>query len=466
MYEDQKTSFFQKTKKPLIIACICVCILGGFLWVTQKNPSSSVGKVVKNIRSFNPFNSNSGSSTFSENTISNTDQEQKEVPTPVIFKKTGLRKLVLANVAGFVLLSKTVLVENPTEKEESVNPLKEIDSFVDSIYKNQPTTRLPATLPNKKQNTIKKVFVRYADKKTGFIYDIPLTPEKEDDLIPTQITASSVPSIEEAYFSIDGKTVFIRYSDDSEQIQTLRAKINEDAKSLENTQFLDTNITSFTLTPSRQKAFGLKKTPTGSELYEYTFSGIRKKVIQFPFSDFSLQSINEKDIILSTLPSGYIAGYIYQFDTISGVRKKILSSISGVRALVHPNQKNSIYSRGDTSSTKLFMYSQNSGSGFETKLSSFVDKCTWNIRTITAYCASPQNLPETVYPDTWYKGLVNTRDTLYRIDTAGGQNELLRASDISGQNLDMINLSFDPDEKNLFFINKYDSSLWIYDFSE
>jgi hypothetical protein len=200
-------------------------------------------------------------------------------------------------------------------------------------------------------------------------------------------------------------------------------------------------------------------------LYEYTPSGSRNKIIEFPFSDFIISAFSEKKILLTTRPSGVVAGFSYIYDISTGIRKKILSSILGLGVQISYDGSYALYSRGDTTSSKLYVYSTGQEVAFDTKLSGLSDKCTWGDKNKAFYCGIPENLPENTYPDSWYKGLVQTSDTLYKIDTKGQPSEIINLTEKSGQKIDIYSLFFDTNEKNLFFINKYDASLWVYDFS-
>ena len=74
-------------------------------------------------------------------------------------------------------------------------------------------------------------------------------------------------------------------------------------------------------------------------------------------------------------------------------------------------------------------------------------------------------MPEALYPDDWYKGLVSFSDVLVKINA-----ENLSASsfvlDPAGAGPDAVNLFLSEDEKTLFFMNRRDNSLWRVDLEQ
>jgi hypothetical protein len=78
------------------------------------------------------------------------------------------------------------------------------------------------------------------------------------------------------------------------------------------------------------------------------------------------------------------------------------------------------------------------------------------------FCASPFTLNEPNLPDAWYKGRYVSNDNLWEI-SAGKGSLLAYPSHTIGRNLDIQNLQISEDDRMLYFSNRIDNTLWLYE---
>ena len=90
-------------------------------------------------------------------------------------------------------------------------------------------------------------------------------------------------------------------------------------------------------------------------------------------------------------------------------------------------------------------------------------------------CATPKSIPaqtlsgyETMFPDSWYQGDITFSDVIVLVNAATGEKQLLLSPDqekiqILSNNaiFDVIHPQLSEDGEFLFFVNKYDMSLWM-----
>ncbi|MCY4577110.1 MAG: hypothetical protein OXB96_01590 [Candidatus Kaiserbacteria bacterium] len=90
-------------------------------------------------------------------------------------------------------------------------------------------------------------------------------------------------------------------------------------------------------------------------------------------------------------------------------------------------------------------------------------------------CAAPRAIPartlsgyETMFPDSWYQGDITFSDVIVSVNAATGEKRLLLSPDqeeiqILSDNavFDIMHPQLSPDGEFLFFVNKYDMSLWM-----
>lgn len=314
-------------------------------------------------------------------------------------------------------------------------------------------------------------FVSFLEKSTGNVYEAQTNTDKV-----TRISNTTIPKVTEAVF-VKKDMVLLRYlKDDSDLIETVygtlsttTASTTTEARMLAEltSTYLTPNIKELVLSDKKDKLFYLTQTDSGAKGILSNPNGTKGvSLFESPLREWTVQWPKADTISLTTKASAQVPGYMYFLNTTSGKQKRILGGFLGLTTLTNTNASKILYSFNDnTGKMYLQTYKISSDTSAPTlSTPTLTEKCVWGKKNIdTAYCAIPKNLNRGAYPDDWYKGVVSFEDNIWKIDTSTGTTELvLNIFDVSGKDIDAINLSLDANEKFLLFTNKKDFSLWSY----
>jgi len=112
------------------------------------------------------------------------------------------------------------------------------------------------------------------------------------------------------------------------------------------------------------------------------------------------------------------------------------------------------------------MFNRSSGMITDFSLKTLSEKCAWAPDNITLYCAATASPAHGAYPDDWYQGIVSFNDNIWRINTdTNAMSSVLVPMSRANQPMDITHMVLTPDQNYLVFINKKDSTLWMFDLS-
>ncbi|MEK7178854.1 MAG: hypothetical protein AAB727_01195, partial [Patescibacteria group bacterium] len=139
--------------------------------------------------------------------------------------------------------------------------------------------------------------------------------------------------------------------------------------------------------------------------------------------------------------------------------QKILGNIRGLTALLSPDKKNVLFSRSTETDFKTYLYDIKNKTAFFFPVVTLPEKCAWKERTV--YCGAPREIPEALYPDDWYQGVVSFSDDIWKIDADTGAVDIVVNGESSQDGgFDATGLMIQSDGTSLLFTNKNDSTLW------
>lgn len=354
-------------------------------------------------------------------------------------------------------------------KNEILSPrnLIEPTGVVDELTRKKLSSAYECVLGNTTEDTVpKKLSARLVDKENGNIFDVIL-----DSGDQYQVTNTTIPRVHEALITNNGKNVLLRYlKEDELTIASFYGRIPE--------QKLGDDISEAPLpgTLLEDDIEDVALSPDTTELYLQTAIGgnstgvIRnidtKKqsvVWQNPYSEWVAQWVNKNLMILTTKASGYVPGFVYSLNTVSGLFEKVFGGIGGLTTNTSPDGTQILFS-GAGNQINTSFYNIKDRKAFDVSIDTLAEKCVWLPTNISVLCAVPKYIPEGVFPDNWYQGLVSFDDSFWQIDSNRllDDEEIFDPSDYTTEIIDAINLSISPDGKYLLFKNKLDDSLWIY----
>jgi hypothetical protein len=317
-----------------------------------------------------------------------------------------------------------------------------------------------------KEDKTKIGVVRYLEKATGHIYDIDLPAGEAGPQggITETISNTTIPNIFETYWSLDGKQVLTRYTENNETgIEDVVRNFSLISMATTSSRgiFLLSTIRAAAASPKENKIFYLMP-------WEESYLGItatfedknQKQVLATPFGEWAVAWPNERIITLLSKPSATINGYLYKLDPITGSLEKILGGIPGLTSLVSPDGGSVFYGEANYNglSANIYNVAKKTSAPFF-GLITLPEKCTWSkLNKGIIYCAVPVAIPPATYPDDWYMGLISFADRVWKIDTIKGTTEIISLE--SSLEFDFINLFLSKNENYLFLQNKKDGTLW------
>lgn len=294
--------------------------------------------------------------------------------------------------------------------------------------------------------------VRFARRGTGEIFDFSLSNSTE-----TLVTTPSLLGVVEVTFAQAGHRAIFTSENSTSQTSLLGDITRGDngASSFALTQ-IPTDASSISFSPDSTKLLFLRSGTSGSVGYEYTIATNDEQVL-FTTPLTQVQVLwGDGAQYLYTNPSRVTQGYLYKVSgqTVTFVHK---GEFGLVGSLYQNRLVGTYFENGE-----LVSYYLEDGIYFPFTM--IPEKCTVDpIVPERYFCASPDTLGQT-YPDEWYKGTVTYTDRLYEFDNYLSTLRLL--SDFtaeSGQQIDVAQIGTNEDGSLIYFINKIDGTLWLFD---
>lgn len=408
----------KKTKIIFIVVFILVGIIMLGVYSYFKNTTSPTANPNASlVQKFNPF----GTSTK----IATTNNEPNNTNTTNT-NQTATQNSRFYQITNFAVVGATYLDDNrkTSEGDSTVAPTFEV---------------APA--------------VRYVERATGHIYEMYLDTKSSGE-----ISNSTIPGVHEVLFDNTANSTIYRYiSDDNKSITSFMATLGGSSG------FLPTDVLDVSLSPDKTKFFSLIKSKTGVIGNIKSFSNTKtNQVFTSNFSEWTPQWVTDQNIYLTTKPSYLVNGSIFSLSVVNGTLTKIFGDIPGLTTLASGDGNSILFGSSLDVGPKLNIFNIKNHTSTDLKLYGIPEKCIWSKDNINVYCALPNTITGTDYPDTWYQGEVSFTDYFVKINTVTGDTSTL-ANSANETPIDATNLFMNKNEDKLFFTNKKDSTLWSLD---
>lgn len=296
--------------------------------------------------------------------------------------------------------------------------------------------------------------VRYIEKATGHIYDVPTFENTV-----SRISNTTIPQLYTAKFTENGSGFITQYIKDDNSLETLYGKII--STSTEQTvvgTILSRNIVSFDVSPNGKTIFTLETTQNGSEGYISTPTGTNKKLVwASPLKEFIPQYISDTHVGLQTKPYVSASGILFDVDTNTSAKKVLVSNHKNLTTLPYINKNYVLYSN----TIGLFTTNTSTGTSQELSPRTFAEKCVWAHTKTYVYCAVPQTILNSGSLYAWYKGELSYSDTIWEYNVEKNTaRELVNPVDVDGRSVDVSSISINKSDTLLLIQSKTDGSLW------
>jgi len=299
--------------------------------------------------------------------------------------------------------------------------------------------------------------VVYAEQGTGHIYEININTGAEE-----RIDGTTVPGTKSTIFSPDGKTVvFISDTEGKNRVYVRSINTSSEDAGYISTE-LPPNASNVSFSGTKTLNYTLADAD-GSAGYEYNLTNNSQTVIfNVPFKEIAVIWSSDGTYLYNK-PAPDLRGSLYKLNG-----NKLASLTDSAYNLVATKQDlGSIfaYTKADIFADKLVGYALVNGEETELPLIVVPEKCTFSNKELyQMWCALPvKNDYERDSLTNWYKGTEKNEDLIWNYDIAGGSATLLDdLTEISGRNIDVDNITTNASEDKLYFRNKNDNTLWLY----
>jgi hypothetical protein len=311
--------------------------------------------------------------------------------------------------------------------------------------------KISQTITKPEVNPFEKVpSIRYVERVNGHIYKMFLDTKNKE-----KISNTTIPNIYEAFFDSTGNSVVYRYISSNKTISSFMATLGTNKG-----EFLIENISDFSISKNKNKFFYIVKNNEGS-IGTISLFGDNKKdnVFNSPFTEWLSDWDINQNIFLTTKPSYAVEGSMFILNPTNKTTLKILGGILGLTTKISPSGNIVLYSEYTNKGPVLKVFDISKHTSKELDTYGLSEKCVWSNDSTNIYCAAPNEIIGTQYPDVWYQGLISFNDFFIKINTLTGDKSVI-ANSVKETEVDGTNLFLDKTESNLFFINKKDSTLW------
>ncbi len=294
---------------------------------------------------------------------------------------------------------------------------------------------------------------RYVEAGTGHIYDIDMTTGSEN-----RVSGISIPVASEAVISSSGDYIAIR-SGYNNQNETSVIDLTDLANPKSGT--LPNQVETFTFAFNNELLF-TEFVGGQTEGKSYLPStGVTRRLFIAPFTahTMSWSTGSNTPHIIAAKPARDLRGYLYEV-LPTGLKRL---AISGDGLTVTHHGTTVLFGRTSGQSYETGSFNRATNALTTNPVVMLPDKCIYGGREGLWYCASSLSPDLRTYPDEWYKGGMQFDDRIWQIDLSGSATQLTYPLQVAGRSLDITNLAVNQSQTMLYFLNKTDKSLWVYE---
>jgi hypothetical protein len=300
--------------------------------------------------------------------------------------------------------------------------------------------------------------IRYVERGTGHVYEINLQSGEE-----RLISGTTIPRTMRAVFSSAGDRLAVIAESEGVLVTRVGSLVESgDGDGSLLGVSLPIGARDIGFSDDGSEVFYREETANGSVGRAYNFETLLSRTV-FETLLRDVRVLWGSPLYLFTTPTAAQTGYLYRVegDTLSYVT-------SGGKSLMAFRYKGGV---GVTKESEEGLVSTSLRTG-EVRpepipvVSLITEKCAAvQNATGTLACASPLSFDTRyTYPDDWYKGIVSFSDVLFWIDTEEGSVKVLSAlEEASGRLIDVESIGTDPSGTLIYFVNKIDQTLWMFD---
>ncbi|MDE2213103.1 MAG: hypothetical protein KGJ34_01030 [Patescibacteria group bacterium] len=304
---------------------------------------------------------------------------------------------------------------------------------------------------------------RYITSQDGHILQLELnTP----GAVPQILSNTTIPGIEEAYWSDGGSGVIVQYLDQGTMKSAHLLLPGAASTSPTSINFLPDNILALAVSPNGSSVVYLLRSATGASGYLSQTNGSNiKELFSLPLSQLILSWPSPGTILAYSKAAAGVAGIAFSINAKTGSVAPVLYGL-GLTVSGNPDFSYLLYRTDTGSAATLYTESTISGGSslfptLSTLETPFPEECVWGSSN-NVYCAAPAEATPYDYLDLWHRSEASVPDSLVLLNIASSTEALVATPGTSdgGETADMTKFSLSPDGQYLSFISKDDEALW------
>ena len=297
--------------------------------------------------------------------------------------------------------------------------------------------------------------VNYVEAGTGHIFSLNIETGAEN-----RVSNITVPMAQLAQLSIDGKNAAIKSGEgNNSHITTIT--INDDGSITSNE--VEEASQNFALTDDGELLYTSQNTGTTLGRAYNLSSKSSRTLFAIPFRDVVVDWGTRASDTHTFYPkaASRLDGALYS--ATKGVVNRMPISGYGLTAVT--TAAASIYADQSENSYRTFLYTFSNKARQELPFTFLPEKCVFSKTAPRAICANDtKGVYDISVPDKWYQGDVSYSDDLWTLDLETAKvNLLVETLPISGRELDINNPHLSTDDARVYFQNKNDQTLWLFD---
>ena len=293
----------------------------------------------------------------------------------------------------------------------------------------------------------------------------------------TRLTDTLMPKTYEAIFASDGSVIERSIQDDGSIatfvgviIATTTASDSSNTAGTLKGTYLPHNIIQIAAAPKGRSVVYLLKdaSPGVSGAFAQWDGSKAKTFFNSPITHWQLQWLADGRMVILEAPADDMSGYAYILGS-DGALSPLVRNIPGLTVLPSDSSSALLYGSSSHGALTLFVRQSPAITPVALSIQTIADKCVWapttkmvrgkTIKQMILYCAVPTVAPNGTFINDWYRGVVHTTDTWWKVDASSGTASQIYAP--NGLSLDVLDPTIDPSETHISFINAVDDSLWV-----
>lgn len=188
---------------------------------------------------------------------------------------------------------------------------------------------------------------------------------------------------------------------------------------------------------------------------------VTKTLFTLPFKEATVRfnQSNSGSIYVYPKTAETLEGYLYEVS--GGVLQRLPIAGYALNALTHNDSI--LYSAIKNNLLLSSLYNISTKESLYLPFIFIAEKCTFISGGNNIFCGVHQSLDKhSLF--TWYQGALTTSDELWLVNTIDGAVTFLADPvELSGRSVDVTKASGSSDSARLYFINKTDQTLWLFD---